>query len=186
MVSLLLAVALPTGLAGTYLYGYADDQYVSEFRFSVRHEAPLRMEGTANAPMTAPLTGGASPLATMTDSQIVIQYMKSRQVIDDMVAAGVDLDAIYARSDRDFLAHLRPHASAEQRQRYWLRMVDPFFDMTTGIVSVTVRAFTPTDAQRVAATALRLAEKLVNDMAGRVHADVWPMPHGKPRTPKRR
>jgi capsular polysaccharide transport system permease protein len=173
MVSLLLAVALPTGLAGTYLYGYADDQYVSEFRFSVRHEAPLRMEGTANAAMTAPPAGGGvSPLATMTDSQIVIQYLKSRQIIDDMVAAGMDLDAVYARSDKDFLAHLRPHGSAEERQRYWLRMVDPFFDMTTGIVSVTVRAFTPADARLVAATALRLAENLVNNMSSRAHADV--------------
>jgi capsular polysaccharide transport system permease protein len=173
MVSLLLAVALPTGLAGIYLYRYADDQYVSEFRFSVRHEAPLRMEGTANTSATAPVSGGGiSPLATMTDSQIVIQYLKSRQVIDDMVAAGVDLDAIYAGSDKDFLAHLRPHGSAEERQRYWLRMVDPFFDMTTGIVSVTVRAFTPADAQLVAASALRLAEKLVNDMSSRTHADV--------------
>jgi capsular polysaccharide transport system permease protein len=171
MASLLLAVALPTALAGAYLYRYADDQYVTEFRFSVRHEAPLRMDGTANAAMTMPL-GGASPLTTMTDSQIVIQYLKSRQVVDDIIASGVDLDAIYARSDKDFLAHLRPHGSVEERQQYWLRMVDPFFDMTTGIVSVSVRAFSPADAQIVAATALRLAEKLVNDMSSRAHADV--------------
>jgi capsule polysaccharide export protein KpsE/RkpR len=51
-------------------------------------------------------------------------------------------------------------------------MVDPFFDMSTGIVSVKVRAFSPTDAQVVAATALRLAEKLVNNMSSRAHNDV--------------
>jgi capsular polysaccharide transport system permease protein len=172
MVSLVLTVVLPTALAGAYLYRYADDQYVTEFRFSVRHEAPLRVDATAAPSLTASFGGGASPLATMTDSQIVIQYLKSRQVIDDMIASGVDLDAIYAHSDKDFLAHLRPHGSVEDRLAYWQRMVDPFFDMTTGIVSVSVRAFRPADAQIVAATALRLAEKLVNDMSSRAHDDV--------------
>ena len=59
MASLVMAVALPTALAGAYLYGYADDQYVTEFRFSVRHEAPLRMDGTANSAMTAPAWSAA-------------------------------------------------------------------------------------------------------------------------------
>jgi capsular polysaccharide transport system permease protein len=126
----------------------------------------------ASSSLAASIGGGVSPLAVITYSQVVIQYLKSRQVIDDIIASGVDLDAIYARADNDFLAHLRPHGSAEERQRYWRRMVDPFFDMTTGIVSVEVRAFTPVDAQLVATTALRLAEKLVNDMSSRAHQDV--------------
>lgn len=171
--SLLLAVLLPAVLTAIYLYCYAADQYVTEFRFSVRHEAPLRMDAAGTSPLSASLGGtGVSPLGAVTDSQIVIQYLKSRQVIDDMIASGVDLDAIYARADSDFLAHLRPSASVEERQRYWRRMVDPFFDMTTGIISVEVRAFTPVDAQLIAETTLGLAEKLVNGLSGRAHDDV--------------
>jgi capsular polysaccharide transport system permease protein len=177
LVSLLLAVVLPTALAGVYLYCYADDQYVTEFRFSVRHEAPLRMDPAANPSPIAALGGGVSPLMTMTDSQIVIQYLKSRQVIDDIIASGVDLDAIYARADPDFLAHSRPHGPVEERLRYWRTMVDPFYDMTTGIVSVSVRAFTPADTQLVAATALRLGETLVNDMSDRAHGDMLAYAH---------
>jgi capsular polysaccharide transport system permease protein len=172
MMSLLLAVVVPTALAGAYLYRYADDQYVTEFRFNVRHESPLRMDAMAATSIAGALGGGTSPLAVITDSQVVIQYLKSRQVIDDMIAAGVDLDAIYAKADKDFLAHLRPHDSVEGRERYWRGMVDPFYDMTTGIVSVEVRAFSPADAQLVATTALGLAEKLVNGMATRAHEDV--------------
>jgi len=173
LVSLLIGVLLPTALAGVYLYCCASNQYVTEFRFSVRHEAPLKMDASAaNVAMTASPGGGVSPMAVITDSQIVVQYLKSRQVIDDMVAAGVDLDAIYAGAGADFWAHLDPHSSVEQRQRYWRRMVDPFFDMTTGIVSVEVRAFSPADARLVAATALRLAEKLVNGISKRAHDDV--------------
>jgi capsular polysaccharide transport system permease protein len=170
--SLLAAVLLPTALAGAYLYGFAADQYVTEFRFSVRHEAPLRMDTATASPLAASLGGGVGPLAVITDSQIVIQYLKSRQAIDDIIASGVDLDAIYARADTDFLAHLQPRGSVEERLRYWRQTVDPFFDMTTGIVSVQVRAFRPADAELVAATALRLAEKLVNDMSTRAHDDV--------------
>lgn len=173
LASLLIAMLLPSGLTAAYLYGYAADQYVTEFRFNVRHEAPLKMEpSAASAALTASSGGGASPLAVIMDSQIVVQYLKSRQVIDDMIAAGVDLDAIYAGQDSDFWAHLRPGSSIETRQRYWRQMVDPFFDMTTGIVSVEVRAFTPTDARLVASTALRLAENLVNGMSDRGHRDV--------------
>jgi capsular polysaccharide transport system permease protein len=173
LVSLVLAVLLPTALVGAYLYGVADDQYVTEFRFNVHHESPIRMDGMGgSAAMTAALGGpGGSPLAVITDSQIVVQYLKSRQVIDDIAAEGLNLDKIYASSDRDFYAHLQPNSVAEQRLRYWRRMVDPFFDMTNGIVSVQVRAFSPADAKLVAEAALHLSEKLVNDISNRAHED---------------
>ncbi|HQT77112.1 MAG: hypothetical protein B7Z80_05095 [Rhodospirillales bacterium 20-64-7] len=170
LLSLLAAVVLPTALAGVYLYRYADDQYISEFRFSVRHQAPLRVDPSGGPAMSTSL-GPAANLAMINDSQIVVQYLKSRQVIDDVTASGVDLDAIYARADGDSLAHLTPGAPAEARQRYWRRMVDPFFDLTNGIVSVQVRAFRPQDARLVAEKVLSLAEKLVNDMSHRAHAD---------------
>jgi capsule polysaccharide export protein KpsE/RkpR len=65
-------------------------------------------------------------------------------------ASGLDLDAIYGGSDWDLWARLRRNASLEERQRYWKRMIDPFFDLTNGIVSAEVRAFRPADAQLVA------------------------------------
>ena len=173
LLSMILAVGLPCAAMATYLYRYADDQYVTEFRFSVRHQAPLRTDpGAAEGLTPAFAAGPASAMTVMTDSQIVMQYLKSHQIIDDIVASGVDLDAIYARQDQDFIAHLKPGATVEDRLRYWRRMVDPFFDMTTGVVSVDVRAFRPQDARLVADTALALAEKLVNDMSERAHADL--------------
>ena len=170
MLSLLAAVLLPLAAAGAYLYGYAADQYVTEFRFTVRHQSPLRMDTTSSS--ASLLMGGGAALAVINDSQIVIQYLKSRQIIDDIAAAGVDLDAIYAGRDKDFFAHLRRGAPVEERLRDWRGMVDPFFDMSTGIVSVQVRAFRPEDARLVATSVLGLAEKLVNDISDRSHSDV--------------
>jgi capsular polysaccharide transport system permease protein len=177
LASLLLAVTLPTAAVGGYLYGYASDQYVTQFRLSVRHQAPLRVDPTGTSIAGDSVAGasgsGAGALLEMiNDSQIVTQYLKSRQVVDDMAAAGVDLAAIYARSDADWLARLRPNASGEERLRYWQKMVDPFFDQTTAIISVEVHAFSPDAAQLVATKALALAEKLMNDMSDRAHADL--------------
>lgn len=168
--SLIGSVMLPVALVAVYLYGIAANQFVTEFRFSVRQEAPLRVDPTPGPAQT--LSGNGALLTVMTDSQIVVQYLKSRQIIDDLIAAGVNLDAIYARNNGDFLAALTPGDTAERRLRYWKRMVDPFFDMTTGIVSVQVRAFSPKDARLVATTALELSEHLVNDMSNRAHADL--------------
>ena len=154
---------------GKDLYAVAADQYISEFRFSIRHQMALKMETTAAMPEAS--TGMAAAMAVITNLQMVVQYLKSTQIIEDMIAAGVDLDAIYTGSDRDLWAHLRRDASLEERQRYWKSMVDPFFDLSNGIVSVEVRAFRPADAQLVARTALALCEKLLNDISVRTHAD---------------
>lgn len=171
--SLLLTVLAPTAAMAGYLYCCAADQYVTEFRFSVRHQTPMHMDTGQASALSAPLNGGsAGMLSVVNDSQIVIQYLKSRQVVEDAAAAGIDLDAIYAARDNDFLAHLSPGAGLEERLRYWRRMVDPFFDMTTGIVSVEVRAFRPEDARRVAAAALRLSEELINRISERAHSDM--------------
>ena len=145
---------------------------MTEFRFSVRHQTPMHMDAQQASAFAAPLSGSAGALSVINDSQIVIQYLKSRQVLDDLAAAGVDFDAIYAADSRDVLAHLKKGAPIEDRLRYWRRMVEPFFDLTTGIVSVEVRAFRPEDAQLVAAKALALAEKLINDISERAHADM--------------
>ena len=64
MASLVLTVLLPTALSGAYLYGYADDQYVTEFRFSVRHEAPLRMDGVASQAPAASLGASGTPASS--------------------------------------------------------------------------------------------------------------------------
>ena len=165
--TMLLFVAAPTSAATIYLHDYAADQYVTEFRFSVRQAHPIRAESSS----LASSLGGANPLlAALTDSETTVQYLKSRQVIDDM-SATVDLDAIYSWPQKDFWARLDPAATSEERARYWRKIVDPDFDMTSGIVTVKVRAFRPEDSLRVATTVLGLSEKLVNELSSRSHND---------------
>jgi capsular polysaccharide transport system permease protein len=163
--STLWLAALPALAAAIWLHGWAADQYISEFRFTVRQQQPPRSEAAGSA-----LAGGNPMLATIVDSEVVVQYLRSRQVLDD-IAPRLDLDAIYARPEADWWARLREGAPAEERLRHWRRMVEPQFDLTNGIVTVRVHAFTPAEAQAVAATALDLSERLVNAMSQRAAED---------------
>lgn len=171
LIPLCLTIMLPAALMAVYQYGFAADQYVTEFRFSVRHQAPLKMDVTAGSLAAEIPTGAAAALAVINESEMVVQYLKSTQIIDDITAAGVDLEAVYSGSRPDLWTRLSPGASLEERQRYWRRVVDPFFDLTNGIVSVEVRAFRPADAKLVAATTLALCEKLMNGLNDRARAD---------------
>jgi capsular polysaccharide transport system permease protein len=165
---LLLCIGLPTAVVGGYLFGYAADQYVTEFRFTVRQQQALK--SNPGSGLGASLSGANPLLAVLANSEVVVQYLQSHQVVDD-IAGKVDLESVYGGKDADWWARMAPQASTEQRLRYWKRVVDPFFDMTTGVVSVSVRAFTPEDARRVAATALAASERLVNTMSDRAHHD---------------
>jgi capsular polysaccharide transport system permease protein len=167
LISLVAAVALPTTLSAGYLYGFASDQYVTEFRFSVRRQMPVRADPASGA---TTLAGGNPMMAIVQDSEVVVQYLKSRQIIQD-VASRVDLDRIWGRDDADYLSRMDRGAPVEDRLRHWKTKVDPFFDMANGLVSVQVRAFSPEDSLALAVAALDLSERLVNDMSKRAQND---------------
>lgn len=165
--TLILTVALPTVLTGIYLHQYAADQYVSEFRYRLRHAQPAKLENTS---ALAGLAGAGAALETMTDSEIVVQYLQSRQVIDD-IQQDVDLDTIYGRNQRDWWNSLPHGEPIEDKVKYWRHVADPFFDASTGVTTVKVRAFERADAQRVSQALLTSAEKLVNELSRRAEGN---------------
>lgn len=160
-------IILPAAVVGTYLYGYATDQYVSEFRFTVRQQSPSKAEASS---LASAFGGGASMLATMIDSQVVVQYLKSRQAVDD-ISSKVAIEGVWSRPEADTWARLEPGAAVERKVRYWRNMVDPYFDMSSGVVTVKVKAFTAADAETVANAALAASELRVNQQSARSHED---------------
>jgi capsular polysaccharide transport system permease protein len=167
LVSLVVAVALPTALCAGYLYGFASDQYVTEFRFSVRRQMPVRTEP---ASASGALSGGNPMLAVVQDSETVVEYLKSRQVVKD-IASRIDLDKVWGREDADYLSRMDQGLPVEDKTRHWKTKVDPFFDMSNGIVAVQVRAYSPEDSLALANAVLALSERLVNDISKRAHDD---------------
>lgn len=166
----LLFMVIPTALTGVYLWGWAADQYSSEIRFSVRRQSPVRPVGEGSGGAAGALAGGNPAIAMLHDGQVVVQYLRSRQAMDD-VAQAVDLNTIYARAGEDPIARLTPGSAAEDRLLHWRRFVEPRFDLTSGVVTVDVSAFTPDDALAVARASLTAAERLVDGISSRARQD---------------
>jgi capsular polysaccharide transport system permease protein len=158
--SFVVIVALPVALAAGYYFFVAADQYVTEFRFALRSAEPMRSEfgGLLAADLTA------APVAS--DSFIVVDYIRSRAVIDDL-GRTLNLRQIFSTGRADWPARLHLPVSIEALVDYWQGQVDAFFDTSNGTIVVRVRAFTRHDALRLAQGILGLSEELVNRLSER-------------------
>ena len=173
--SFLIIVVFPTLVAAIYFYGFASDQYVSEFKFNLRKvsdpwsaSSPAAAGGGGSG-MGAAATSGAAA-SQIWDSQTIVQLIRSRDVVDELNSS-LGFDKVYARSDVDWIARAAARAPAEKRTDYWRWMVDAYFETTTGVVTVTVRAFSPQDADHVATKVLEIAERAVNQLTIRSRDD---------------
>ncbi len=161
--SFLVMVVVPVAVAAIYYFAIASDQYITEFRLSLR---------MADAPRIEPLSlfGGDTGRATATESQIVTQFIASRAIIDELDPT-LDLRRIFASPKADWWARLWLPATIEQLVRYWQNQVDPFYDSSTGTIVVRVRAFSPDEALRLAQAIVASSEQLINDLSARARHD---------------
>jgi capsular polysaccharide transport system permease protein len=164
LISFLVIVVLPVAVAGIYYLCIAADQYVVEFRFGVRgiEPAPIGLPGLFSASLT--------PSPTVSDSYVVVQYIESRAMVDDL-GRTLDLPAIFSRPQADWFARLDPPVPVEELVRYWRGQVDAFYDATDRTITVKVRAFTPRDALVLGRAVLGAAERLVNSLSARARRD---------------
>ena len=164
ILSFLIVVVLPIATGAIYYLAIAADQYVAEFRMTLR-----RVE----APQIAPLQlfgGDITQSTAASESQIVAQYIASRAIVDELNPA-LDFRTLFSPTAADWWARLHSPASIEQLVHYWNGQVDPFYDASTGTVVVRLRAFTPGDALRLAQAVVAVSEKLVNDLSARARRD---------------
>jgi capsular polysaccharide transport system permease protein len=160
----LIIVILPTAIAAIYYLAIAANQYVSEFRMTLR-----RVEAPPIAPLLV-FGGDTAQSTAASESQIVAQYIASRAIVDELDAA-LDLRTLFSPPTADWWARLRTPAPIEELVRYWNSQVDPFYDNSTGTIVVRLRAFAPADALRLARAVVAASEKLVNDLSARARRD---------------
>ena len=171
LLAFLLLAFVPTVAAGVYLYGFAADQYVAEFRFNLRRAAEPVLTGGANSGSpTGALVATGLTASQIWDSQTIVQFIRSRDVVDALETE-LGFDRLYRRAEVDWVSRLGEARSIERKTEYWRGMVEPFFDAMTGVISVSVRAFTPEDALAVANAVLKSAEKTVNELSTRAQKD---------------
>jgi capsular polysaccharide transport system permease protein len=160
----MIVVVLPAMIAAAYYFVVAADQYVAEFRFALRSAEPERHDPALF------LQENIGPSVMGLDSYVIVQYIASRAIIDDLRAT-LDLRQMFSRSEADWPVRLDLPVSIEELVHYWKRQVDAFFDATNGTIVVKARAFTPQDALGLAEGILASSERLVNDLSARARSD---------------
>ena len=159
LLSFVILVVVPIGLAALYLGVLASNQYVSEARFAVRDSESSPLETIGGL-------AGFSGLQRMQEALIISNYIRSRAMFEE-IDKSIGLRDRYARPDADFLSRLAPDDPIEDMIYYWRWKVDVEVDINSGIVTLKVRAFTPEDALLVATEVIRHSERLVNELSER-------------------
>ncbi|MFY0633393.1 MAG: sugar transporter [Vannielia sp.] len=163
LLSLLVMVVAPMALAGWYLFTVAEDQYASRLGFSVRKEdtgSAVEILGGITD-----LTGGSST----NDTDILFEYIQSPNMVR-AVMQQVDLVAAYTRPD-DPVFSLGEDTRIEAVSDYWTRMVQVYFDRSSHLIEIRVRAFAPEDALAIARAIRAESDRTINALSAVARED---------------
>ncbi|VDS10787.1 hypothetical protein PARHAE_04006 [Paracoccus haematequi] len=159
LASFLLMVVLPSLAWAWYLWTRADDQYVSSVGFSVRQEQITPSIDLLGGLMPFAGGGGAS------DTDILYEYIRSQDMVEK-INDQLDLRSRFSRSwPDDFIFALNPDDPVEDLTKYWQRQVKVLYDGSSGLITLNVSAFTPEDAQAIAAAVLQESSTKINELS---------------------
>lgn len=158
LLSFLLLVLAPLGVAAIYLHESARNQYASSVAFTVRRE---------EQPSAVDILGGLSNLSTASssDSDILFEFIQSHELvakIDDTL----DLRHIYSEPyPSDPVFALKPDASIEGLLAYWQRMVRISYAPGTGLIDVEVLSFDAETSKRIAEEIFSESSRMINELS---------------------
>lgn len=161
-----VTVVLPTLAAIVYFGFIAADVYISESRFVVR--SPERY----TASPLGVLLKGTGFTRSQDDSYIVQDFMHSRDALRALDAS-LNMRQVFVKGDiLSRFPGLDWDDSFENMHRYYQKMVKVNLDPVSSIVTVSVRAFSAVDAQRINQQLLEMGETLVNQLNERARQDM--------------
>lgn len=160
-----LFVLLPTLVIGLYLFGFASNQYVTEAQFAVRGNVEP-MENISLGQYTNLIQKHNSQ-----DSFIVRDFIGSQTMVEALEKS-IGLSKIFSRPEADFWTRFDPSDPIEDLTKYWRKHVEAHIDSISGVIRLTVRAFTPEDALTIAREVVARSETLINAISKRAQADM--------------
>ena len=162
---LLFCLLVPTFLSLIYFGLWASPMYIAEARFAVRgaDNGVIDTGGLASMLLPAGSTIG-------TDVNIVTEYIQSPDIME-AVDKELHIFDHFASHDYDIISRLASDATRDERLDYWQWAVKPSLDPETGIVALSVKAYEPDVAKRLAEAVLAKSEALVNAMSRRAQDD---------------
>ncbi|MBO9579614.1 MAG: capsule biosynthesis protein [Sphingobium sp.] len=160
----LLLIVLPTLLAAGFEYLVAADRYESEAKFIVR--APQMTPSSTSLGQMLGLANGTTPA----DAHSVGEYLLSHDAVDAL--GQKTLTGIFRRPEADFATRLWfAEPKPETLLKYYRDMVRVTSSTETGITTLSVQTFRPTDSKVLADQLLRLGEERVNSLNQRMLND---------------
>ncbi|OYU46882.1 MAG: hypothetical protein CFE31_19350 [Rhizobiales bacterium PAR1] len=166
--SFLAFVLLPALLYLVYATFFATRVYVSEFKLVVR--SAERNESLKDGLSSLTRLARVESTGSHQEAQIVISYVKSRAIIEDLGSRETML-RYFGRSDIDFFSRLGKNKPIEDIFDYWISRVTATIDALTGIITIRVRAFSATEAQEIANKVIANSETLINNLSVRTRND---------------
>lgn len=162
----IVVCVIPTIVAAIYYGLIAQPIFATAITFGVRPAEPMQVK-SEGAGITQAVPFSAEVGIT---SYGVVQYLESDKFVHDL-SARVNLDALYGPKRGDVFDHLDADADTDQKTRYLKRKIRPYFDITTGLVSVDVKAFSAVDSYELSRQVLRISEMLINSISDRIRQD---------------
>lgn len=155
----------PIALSSIYFGLIASDQYRSEARFVVRTSTPA-----IGKDQLGKVTGLPSA-KILQDTQIVSNFIHSRAILEALERE-IELRSRFTGNRADFVSRLEPNATYEEFLEYWQGMVKTSVSPSSGIITVTVDAFTAEDAQEILEAIIKASEQTLNQLTDRIWNDV--------------
>ena len=163
----MVLLCLPTWLAILYFGPIATDQYETEARFVVKSAA--RPAVPAGFSLLASLGLGRSQDDLRRPG--FREVPRRHRPVAAAPAAGENVPRRACRLPRARFPSILYRDREEEFYAYFQRMVSVVHSATTGVTTLKVRAFTPSDARAIAAALLDQGEALVNRMNERAKTD---------------
>jgi capsular polysaccharide transport system permease protein len=170
MATFLALVMFPTLVYFVYAAALETPGYVSETRVTVQSPPKRRVSLTdASSSMLSKLVGSVAS-DTDRDSYIVLNYVKSAAMINDL-GGRATLERFFAKPEIDSFSRLSRGRPMEDLLQYWRSRVSANVDTVSGLLTIKVTAYSPADALELTQSINALSEKLINNISLRVRED---------------
>ncbi|GJD47861.1 hypothetical protein OPKNFCMD_0573 [Methylobacterium crusticola] len=155
-------------LASAVFFGLIlSDRYVTEARFAIR---PAIGGAEKATPDQIGTSSGVPKELLAQDTMIVGEYIHSRPMVET-IERSMPLRAMFSRDDIDLYSRFNPEKPVEKLVKYWKDRVDLKLEGTSGVVAVTVNAFSAEDSLAIARAVMTESESMVNRLTVRARND---------------
>ncbi len=157
-------VGLPTLLSVVYFAFIASDVYESTSVFMVQSSENRHMVGLES------ILGGVTGSGTSQDSLAIKEFILSRDMLT-LLDNEQDFIKHYQQKQADWWSRLNSDSSFEETFEYYLERVEIEYDTISGVLSMTVKSYSPEKTKGIAQAILTRSEEKVNTLSARARQD---------------